>query len=286
MSNSLNAVVIVRGATIVNRQNKAGETKRQLEVTVDDGKLQTFNLSLLGPAEQLVGCYAAVEYREKQKPYPGEWLLDSIRAATDEEADAYSNGSALRLGKGLTYEQAISAPSASAPPVQAPAATTAPQAAPAAAAPATSSAPAVSGPSAAGGASKDEIIAAECAAKIALGLWEAGSLSTIGESGSDAAIKAAELIKALTVVLVGGAKDDGDLATLAAVLGADEMTAFAYLNQLGLKGTADEAGAEGEAMASSSSPARVGEAYLEPAGPDDDDVIFHDPKAAVAGAVA
>ena len=222
------AVCVVRAADLVQRTTKDGP-KKQLEVVTDDGKLQTWNAGLWSVVQPLIGCYSAVEYHDKPKPYPGEWLLDNVRPATDSEADAYVAGEAPRVGA-LTYEQVIAAPPAtsSGPPARVHAQTTdergrlAPGSGPA-------------GPAAAG--SRDAQIHARVAAKIA---FELSAKRPPGEYALDS-VRIVKVIKALTRVFATGAHDDTELAKLAAALGADELEAFALLNQMdSLAGAADE----------------------------------------------
>ena len=220
------AVCVVRSADLVQRNTKDGP-KNQLEVVTDDGKLQTWNAGLWSAAQPLIGCYAAVEYRDKARPYPGEWLLDQIRPATDSEADAYIAGEAPRLRE-MTVEQAIAAPPAerseSTRMESARRATT-----PARAHDGGWSAGGMEfsavGAAAAQGGIRDVQIHAEAACAVAAQL--------VGESPLYAldALAYVKTVKALTKVFSEGASDES-LADLAEVLGADNLAALAVLNQM------------------------------------------------------
>jgi hypothetical protein len=221
----------------VQRNTKDGP-KKQLEVVTDDGKLQTWNAGLWSVVEPLIGCYTAVEYHDKPKPYPGEWLLDNIRPATDSEADAYVAGGAPRVG-GSMYEQAITAPLATS---SGPAATPALEetAAQVHTQPTDERGRLAPGFGSAGRAeagSRDAAVHAQVAAKIA---FELSARRTPVVDAVDS-IVTVKVIKALARVFATGADDDATLAKLAAALGADELEAFALLNQMdSLAGVADE----------------------------------------------
>jgi hypothetical protein len=220
------AVCVVRSADLVQRNTKDGP-KNQLEVVTDDGKLQTWTAGLWSAAQPLIGCYAAVEYRDKARPYPGEWLLDLIRPATDSEADAYIAGEAPRLRE-MSVEQAIAAPptlgSDSTRTESARRATTPARAHDGGWSAGGRASPAA-GVAAAQGGIRDAQIHAQAACTVAAKLVGDSSLYALD------ALAYVKTVKALAKVFSEGASDES-LADLAEVLGADNLAALSVLNQM------------------------------------------------------
>jgi len=217
---------VVRSADQVQRNTKDGP-KKQLEVVTDDGKLQTWNAGLWSAVQPLIGCYAAVEYHDKARPYPGEWLLDQIRPATDSEADAYIAGEAPRLRE-LPVEQAIAAPPApgsDSTRMESTRTATTPVRAQDGGWSAGGMESSAAAPAAAQGGIRDAQIRAQTACKVAAHLVANSSVYALD------ALTYVKTVKALTKVFGEGASDES-LADLAEVLGADNLAALAVLNQM------------------------------------------------------
>jgi len=251
------AVCVVRSADLVQRNTKDGP-KNQLEVVTDDGKLQTWTAGLWSAAQPLIGCYASVEYRDKARPYPGEWLLDQIRPATDSEADAYIAGEAPRLRE-MTVEQAIAAPPterSESTRTESARRATSPSRAHDGGWSAGVMESTAAGTAAAQGGIRDAQIHAQAGCTVAAQL--------VGESSPYAldALAYVKTVKALTKVFREGASDES-LADLAEVLGADNLAALAVLNQMdSLASGCEEPTPAGASPSSSHNGPRVAEPHV------------------------
>jgi hypothetical protein len=237
------AVCVVRSADLVQRNTKEGP-KNQLEVVTDDGKLQTWNAGLWSAVEPLIGCYASVEYRDKARPYPGEWLLDRIRPATDSEADAYIAGETPSLRE-LGVEQAIAvAPTLGSDSTRTESArrATTPVRAQDGGWSASGLESPAAGAAAAQGGIRDAQIHAQTACTVAAQL--------VGDFYALDALAYVKTVKALTKVFSEGASDES-LADLAEVLGADNLAALAVLNQMDSLASGGEEPTPAEASPSS-----------------------------------